>query len=616
MSVTQPIADLLYRCPTDLNITATPLRRAVIIGQCLIAGWPSVLCSLAPGMQCDFLLFNNAQDIPPLPPAPVDEYNFQLIQIPLRTVIPDGAYFRLQYTDVAAYEALFEESCQRLQQFLHSAMRWNRECGLLSFVCNFMLPQQNPMGRLLPRYDLRNFVYFIERLNFTLAEMLSEYGNTYFFDYDAVISTFGKKYFQDDAVWQTNHNSALTDADFERDQDRLEGPTKASDLYPLKTYLYAQAGLTELLAMYRTVRQLDMVKLVVIDVDDTIWRGVAAERTEHTHEAIEGWPLGLAEALGFLKRRGLLLAVLSKNEESLLVPIWQRIFGNRLALEDFAIRKINWRPKAENFEEILQDANLLPRNVVYIDDNPVEREAIKTAFPDVRVFGPTPLVWRRILLWAPETQLATITKESATRTEMVQAQVERESQRKRLSRDEFLSSLNVDVTLTEISNCGDSGFNRALELINKSNQYNTTGRRWTWQECSAAFASGTRFFVFEVTDKFTAYGLVGVLVVHMSHIVQFVMSCRVVGLEVEIAAVATVLSLIAERSGDGEVTADLVETELNLLARDLWTRCGFEFGGDKQWKRSTATQQLNAPRHIEIKTQTSPPTEAVLFEPA
>src|SRR6266853_747201 len=104
--------------------------------------------------------------------------------------------------------------------------------------------------------------------------------------------------------------------------------------------------------------------------------------------------------------------------------------------------------------------------------------AIKAAFPDMRVLGPNPYLWRRILLWSPETQVATVTAESAARTEMVQKQVEREGQRKRLSREDFLGSLEVGASLSEIASTNDARFARALELINKTNQFNTTGKRW------------------------------------------------------------------------------------------------------------------------------------------
>src|SRR5207248_10190921 len=134
---------------------------------------------------------------------------------------------------------------------------------------------------------------------------------------------------------------------------------------------------TELVAMYRTIRHVDQVKLVLVDLDDTMWRGVAAEEAEASSMAREGWPLGFAEALMFLKRRGVLLGIVSKNDEGRVRELWRRIYGDLIRLEDFAVRRINWQPKAENVEEILAQVNLLPKSVVYIDDNPVERAAIK-----------------------------------------------------------------------------------------------------------------------------------------------------------------------------------------------------------------------------------------------
>src|SRR5262249_15620249 len=147
----------------------------------------------------------------------------------------------------------------------------------------------------------------------------------------------------------------------------------------------------------------------------------------------EGWPIGLAEALVYLKNRGVLLAIASKNEESRIRTIWPMIFGERLKLEDFAAIRINWRPKPENMAEILEGMNLLPRNAVFIDDNPAEREAMLRAFPGIRVLGRHPYYIRRTLLWAPETQVVTVTDESRRRTEMIQAQFTRETQRAAMS---------------------------------------------------------------------------------------------------------------------------------------------------------------------------------------
>jgi FkbH-like protein len=577
------------------------LRRVLVVGSCLLMEWPDFIKGATPGCPCDYLVFNNTAQIPSSPPQPADAYDFQVVQIPLRSVLPDGPFFRMSYSDVDGYEKLFEMAKGRLSLFLQAAMRWNLEHGILTFVFNFQLPQQNPMGRLLPRYDLRNFVYFIEELNKHLDMETRKFNNAYIFDHDQVVATYGRKYFQDDSIWQSNHNSAIIDLDFLYDQERVEGACRASTYLQSKVSDYMGYEWAEILAMYKTIRQMDMVKLVIVDIDDTLWRGVAAEQSENElgNEALEGWPLGFAEALGHLKRRGVVLAIASKNDEGRVAQILSRSYGRRLSLDDFAVRKINWQPKADSIEKILHEINLLPRNVVFIDDNPSERAAVKAAFPEIRVFGPNPLLWRRILLWSAETQVSSITAESAARTEMVHAQVDRERERQsqQMSRQDFLASLSLAVNLVDITDMDHPGFPRVLELINKTNQFNTTGKRWTKQECMPAVATGTRFIALDVEDRFTGYGIVGVVVVRESHIVQFVMSCRVVGMEVEIAALSEILRAIYE-GGFGSARASLEETDLNLLCRDLYERCGFNRRGD-QWIRPLIPL-LEKPSHIRI----------------
>jgi FkbH-like protein len=440
-------------------------------------------------------------------------------------------------------------------------------------------------------------VYFVEKLNEALASELQRYPNSYFFDLNEIIATHGRRYMQEDVLAQFNHAGFLGDFDFPYDKNRLEPTSKATDYYEWQVEQLFLACWRELVAMVRTIRQVDAVKLVVIDLDDTLWRGVVAELDPDELPTSEGWPKALWETLAFLKRRGVLLAIISKNDEGRVLDVWSGILGNDLKLDDFAVRRINWRPKPENMAEILAQVNLLPGNVVYIDDNPAERAAIKAAFPAIRVLGGTPLTWRRILLWSAETQVASITTESAARTEMVRAQVAREEQRQTLSRDEFLASLNVRVTFWRVDDAASARFPRVLELINKTNQFNTTGRRWTREECVAAFATGVEFYAFEVTDIYTEYGLVGVLVIDHAGIRQFVMSCRIMGLDVEVAAVAHMTTIMHAR-GASTIFAAFVETERNLPCRNLYPSCGFEatVGG---WQR-TATPPLLVPAHIAL----------------
>ena len=586
------IPDRVFRCPQDLSVTRLKPRRIVIIGSCLARAWPRVFQTAETGCPADFILFNNFSELAERPPQPVEDYDFQVVQLPIRSVLPDHTFFRLNYQDLSAYEKLLEDAKQRMSQILANAMRWNSEHGMLSFVCNFMVPQQNPMGRLLPRYDLRNFVYFTEKLNEAMAGELKKYSNAHLLDIDQIVSTYGRRYFQDDVACQSNHGAALSNADFEHDQERLEAVPKMTALYNVRSQDYLLIIWNELVAMYRTLRQVDTVKLVIMDIDDTLWRGVAAEKAGEIPE-MSGWPLGLAEALGHLKSRGVLLALASKNDETLLRKLWDPIMGVRLKLEDFAAHKVNWLPKAENIKELLREFNLLPGNVLFVDDNPVERASVQAAFPGIRVMGANPYLWRRILLWSAETQVAGITAESAARTDMMRAQVEREGARRQMSRGDFLASLSLQLAVQEID-AKHERFPRALELINKTNQFNTTGKRWTEQELVAALAKDTRLMVFSVKDNFTAYGVVGVVVVKGTRIEQFVMSCRVAGMDVEIGAISQVLK---HMKGE-HCSAVLVDTELNLLCRDLYPRAGFEKVGD-HWERSLKPG-LEMPEHIKL----------------
>jgi len=210
--------------------------------------------------------------LPEAPPCAPEEYDFHLIQIPLRQIVPPWTLFGAS-SDLGRFERLFEAARDRLSDQLAGLMRWNKAHGILTFVCNFLVPQQNPMGRLLPRYDLRNFVYFVERLNEALDQELRQYKTPICSISTRSSAPLAGGHIQDDAVWMISHGAALSDFDWEGDRGRLEPLDKVSRYYPLSTQNFVQHGWAELVAMVRTIRQADMVKLVLVDLDDTMWRG-------------------------------------------------------------------------------------------------------------------------------------------------------------------------------------------------------------------------------------------------------------------------------------------------------------------------------------------------------
>lgn len=588
------IAPLVLRVPVELEISALTPRRALLIGSCLSETLALRMKNLPDPCESDVFLQGTA--LPEQPPHPLESYDFQLIQLGLRFALPDAAFVKLGQMDVEGHERLFDMALGNMRRAFAEAMRWNQKFGILTFVIPYLVPMANPMGRLLPRYDLRNPVYFIEKLNEAMAREMASYKNAYWFDLNEIHSFYGRRFVQEDVYSAINHGSFISNFDYEFDQNRLEPALRATEIYEEKGGDIFQALWRELISMLRSIRQQDAVKLVAVDLDDTLWRGIAGEM-DGDMPTREGWPKGLWEALLFLKRRGILLAIISKAEESVTRAAWERIVGRDLKLEDFAALRINWNPKPQSLAEIMAEVNVLPGNVLYIDDNPAERAAIKAAFPEVRALGGTPLTWRRVLLWAAETQRAEVTAESAKRTEMVQAQIEREQQRQAMTRDEFLSSLRLQMKLFTVNDVSHPRFARALELINKTNQFNTTGKRWTLEECASAFVGGIVFHAFELADTYTDYGLVGVLVTRENRIVQFVMSCRVLGLGAEAAAIAEVVRWL-RRQAEKDVFANIEETPRNLPCRGVYV--GFGFVATPSGWMLAKSNVPKAPEHIQF----------------
>jgi FkbH-like protein len=584
-----------YRTPVDLQVTPDSGARYLVVGGCLAQPLPEVGSMINSAYNGDFLLLNNFDAFPEMPPEQASQYDFQIIHIPLRTIL-GNAFFRLP-DDAAAHERFLQETQDYLARYLANVLRLNTERKLLTFVLGFLVPQQNPLGRFQPRYDLRNVMHFVERLNMFLAADIAKRENVYFVDIDQVSSGIGKKSCQDDMVWSFTHGTTLSDGDHDHDLNRMHPPTSMQSHYSAKWVEFFEALLHEVFAMYRTVGQQDAVKLVVVDLDDTLWRGVAAEGTLGI---LEGWPMGFMETLLILKRRGILLAIVSKNDERFILDNWDSIVQGQIALSDFAAHRINFRSKVENLGEILREFNLLPQNAVMIDDNPVERAAIQAGLPRVRVLGKHLYYLKRQLLWSAETQQRVITAESGRRTEMMHAQLERESVRKALSHDDFLETLELRVAISMVGSTTDLHMSRALELFNKTNQFNTTGNRYTLEQCHQRFVSGHRLYVVLAEDRFTQYGLIGAAWLLRNCVEHMVMSCRALGLGLEDAFLAHIANLLTDDKVE-IMLGELQPTDANGACRLLYSRNGFARapGNPALWSRPL-TVPMRCPSHVSL----------------
>lgn len=582
-----------FRAPADLQVTPSVLRRGLFIGSCFAESMKYNVERVS-GVPHDYVMYHAAGDLDGSLARPIGDYDYQVIALALRFIVPEDAFLRLDFSDEAACEDFFYAARERMLQWLEGALTFSVANNLLTFVSSFLVPVQNPMGRLLRKKTYSNIAYLIQKLNEALEDAVLEYRNCFLLDLDSIANTLGKKYISDEVMWLFNHGTVINDWDYDKDRERLEPQPMATQHFDVRTEEYWSAIWREIEASVRTVRQQDSIKLVLVDLDDTMWRGIIGEDRLNAVPT-EGWPVAFAEALHYLKKRGIILGILSKNDDDRIVNAWDRLY-NVIKLHDFAVRRINWNPKSRNIDEVLQDVNLLPRNVLFIDDNPVERDAIRSAYPEVRVLGSHPYYFKQTLIGAPETQVAVLTAESSRRTEMIHSQIERETTRKRMSREEFLASLDLSVHVIKLTGVDDPQFPRAFELLNKTNQFNTTGRRWTIEEVTDFLNGGGDLIAYEAKDKFTQYGLISLSLIAGAEIVQTVMSCRVIGMEVERAVLSDAEARMRDRAG--MMFANFVATPSNGLCRDLYRSNGYA-DVDGKWRKPSG-DALVVPSHIAL----------------
>jgi FkbH-like protein len=582
-------AEFLY--PTDLSVTETRINRVLLVGACVGAQFMHFLKPHCPGVELDYVYFNNTLKMPDAAQRPIGEYDFQLISLPLRDVVGDRVIRFTHYNDPVENKSITDHARQALRIMLTESLHLNRLHGVLTFVSNFGAPAASVSSALDRRGGIFDFATLVRQLNSDIVEIIKEHKNVYLFDLDAIGNAVGKRYFLDDALGFYPHAALITPTLLrmlaEHDSHpmwnapvpgRIEPVPVLEDYYAWREERVFACAWRHMVWLYRAINSIDTVKLVIFDLDDTLWRGQIAEHYETgaNWPSLHGWPPGIWEAIHHLKSRGILVAICSKNDEGLVRDRWQRAMQlDWVTLDDFSFVKINWSPKADNIRQIIGDASLTPKSVVFVDDNPVERDAVRSAIPGIRVIGSNPYDTRRVLLWSSETQVPFLSAESRQREEMMRQQQQREQERGALSREEFLAGLNAQVNIDVIESESHPGFGRAFELLNKTNQFNTTGERWTQANVRSFFADRGRLHVFWVEDKFTKYGLVGVICFRGGCFRQFVMSCRVLGLDIETSVVGMVMRHERRLQDTGVFLARVIDTDANMVCRDIYSKCGF-----------------------------------------
>ena len=169
-----------------------------------------------------------------------------------------------------------------------------------------------------------------------------------------------------------------------------------------------------------------------------------------------GLYFGLHEALLCLKKRGIVLACVSKNDESVVRELWKYPDSypreRLLTLDDFVTHRINWNDKVDNIRSIAEELGFAPEAFLFIDDNPVERDRVRQFLPEVEVWGEDLFGLRRALLDDPRLQIARVTDESARRTELVKAQLDRQRlQAEAVDENSYIASLQIRTRIERVT---------------------------------------------------------------------------------------------------------------------------------------------------------------------
>ena len=326
-------------------------------------------------------------------------------------------------------------------------------------------------------------------------------------------------------------------------------------------------------------------KCIVLDLDNTLWGGVLGE------DGVEGIKIGetypgnayydFQAALLELGKAGIILTVCSKNNEKDVIEAWDKHQNILIKKEHLAIYRINWNNKAENIRDIISQLNIGADSVVFIDDNPTERELVKQFIPQIEVpdFPDHPYKLPEFIKEITEKffRIYSLTKEDKIKTIQYKNNAEREKFKKGFNDYfEYLKSLNIKVFIAKAES---ATVPRIAQMTQKTNQFNLTTKRYTETDINEYIKKDFLIFTLKVVDRFGDNGITGLIIINTQEDVPdidtFLLSCRILGKNIEEVFLKEVLKTLFN-NGYNKVTSTFIKTLKNEQVEDLYDRFGFK----------------------------------------
>ena len=326
-------------------------------------------------------------------------------------------------------------------------------------------------------------------------------------------------------------------------------------------------------------------KCLVLDLDNTLWGGAVGD------DGLAGLVLGQGSAAGEafvafqeyardLSRRGVILAVCSKNDEANALEPFDQHPDMVLRRADIASFVANWNDKPSNLRAIAEELNIGIDSLVFVDDNPFERNLVRDELPMVAVpeLVDDPAAYAQTLADAGYFEGVSITDEDRARSGQYQSNRAREQLKTSATDlDSYLRGLEMQLVWRRFDTVG---LQRTVQLINKTNQFNLTTRRYSEDDVLALIHHPRAFGLqLRLIDRFGDNGIIGIVIGRMADdddllLDSWLMSCRVLGRQVE----PTTLNLVADsakRLGARRLVGEYLPTKKNGMVRDHYMKLGF-----------------------------------------
>ena len=478
----------------------------------------------------------------------------------LRAFAPDMIYVHTTVQNLSGLPCPADSDVEAEEKLAAEVLRWQSfwdaccSMGAIVIQNNFEFPNVRVMGSF-EAVDRRGAVRFVRRMNEALARYAEAHRGFLVNDINYLAAELGLDHWFSPTMWYA-YQYAL---------DLSAVPALCASIANIIKSLYGKNK-----------------KSIACDLDNTLWGGVIGDDGVQGIQLGEESPSGraftaLQRYLKLVSQTGVLLNVNSKNEAEIAKSGFSRP-ESVLHEEDFICFTANWQPKDENLAQMASQLNLLPESFVFLDDNPAEREIVRRRFPQTAVPELTePEHYVRTLARSGYFEVTSLSADDKKRSEMYRENAQRAQAQAAFSDySDYLRSLEMKAVIAPFDTAHAA---RITQLMNKTNQFNLTTRRYTDAEVSACMSDGNTLTLYaSLADRFGDNGIVSALIGRVQNgiltIEEWVMSCRVFKRDLELA-VFDALIAYCRTHNITSIEGDYLPTAKNAYVRTLYPTLGF-----------------------------------------